>query len=59
MDKINEQMYKANVDLVEKNRILEIENKKILKRFDKCVEYLKEHKPVCSTASILNILLEE
>ena len=59
MDRINEQMYKANVDLAEKNRILETENKKILKKFNKCVEYLKEHKPVCATAGVLNILLED
>ena len=57
MEKINEQMYQANIDLVDKNKLLEKDIKNMQKKFDEAVEYLKEHKPVCSSAILMNILL--
>ena len=57
MEKINKQMYQANIDLVDKNKLLEKDIKNMQKKFDEAVEYLKEHKPVCSSAILMNILL--
>ena len=58
MEKINEQMYQANIDLVDKNKLLEKDIKNMQKKFDEAIEYLKEHKPVCSSAILMNILLD-
>ena len=41
MDKINEQMYKANIELVDKNRILEEDKKILTKRINRAIEYLE------------------
>lgn len=57
MEKINKQMYQANIDLVDKNKLLEKDIKNMQKKIDEAVEYLKEHKPVCSSAILMNILL--
>lgn len=42
MDKINEQMYKANIELVDKNRILEEDKKILTKRINKALEYIEQ-----------------
>ena len=57
MEKINKQMYQANIDLVDKNKLLEKDIKNMQKKMDEAIEYLKEHKPVCSSAILMNILL--
>lgn len=59
MDKINEQLYEANIELVDRNKLLEKDLGILQKRIDKAVEYLKEHKPVCSSMMIMNVLLGE
>lgn len=41
MDKINEQMYKANIELVDKNRLLEEDKKILIKRINRAIEYLE------------------
>lgn len=57
MDRINEQMYQANIELVDRNKLLEKDLGILQKRIDKAIELLKEHKPVCSSMMIMNILL--
>ena len=57
MDAINEKIYQANIELVDRNKLLEEDVKALQKRIDKAIEYLKEHKPVCSTANIMNFLM--
>lgn len=42
MDKINEQMYQANIDLVDKNRLLEEDKKILQKRINRAIEYMEE-----------------
>lgn len=42
MDKINEQMYQANIDLVDKNKLLEEDKKILMKRINRALEYIKE-----------------
>lgn len=44
MDKINEQMYKSNIYLVDKNRWLEEDKKILLKRMKIAIEMLEEYK---------------
>lgn len=44
MDKINEQMYQSNIYLVDKNRWLEEDKKRLLKRMKLAIEILEEHK---------------
>lgn len=38
MDKINERMYQANIELVDRNKLLEEDLKKAQKRIDKAIE---------------------
>lgn len=42
MDKINEQMYQANIELVDRNRLLEEDKKILQKRLNKAVEYTEK-----------------
>lgn len=42
MDKINEQMYQANIDLVDKNKLLEEDKKILIKRINRALEYIEE-----------------
>ena len=49
--RINKQIVEANTRLVD-------ENKELKEKFEKVVDYLREHKPVCSTAVLMNILLD-
>lgn len=44
MDKINEQMYKSNIYLVDKNRWLEEDKKRLIKRMKTAIEMLEENK---------------
>lgn len=44
MDKINEQMYKSNILLVDKNRWLEEDKKRLIKRIQTAIEMLEENK---------------
>lgn len=44
MNKINEQMYKANIELVDKNRILEEDKKILTKRINSTIEMLEDFK---------------
>lgn len=44
MDKINEQMYQSNIYLVDKNRWLEEDKKRLLKRMKLAIELLEEYK---------------
>ncbi len=44
MDKINEQMYKSNIYLVDKNRWLEEDKKRLIKRIQTAIEMLEENK---------------
>lgn len=41
MDKINEQLYQANIELVDRNKLLEEDVKKLEKRIDKAIEYIE------------------
>lgn len=43
MDKINEQIYNANVELVDRNRILDADNKILKRRIEKTIEYLENN----------------
>lgn len=42
MDKINEQIYNANVELVDRNRILDADNKMMQRRMNKIIEYIEK-----------------
>lgn len=42
MDKINEQMYQANIELVDKNKLLEEDKKILQKRINRAIEYMEE-----------------
>lgn len=44
MEKINEQMYKSNIYLVDKNRWLEEDKKRLIKRIQTAIEMLEENK---------------
>lgn len=44
MDKINEQLYKSNILLVDKNRWLEEDKKRLIKRIHTAIEMLEENK---------------
>ena len=44
MDKINEQMYKSNIYLVDKNRWLEEDKNRLIKRMRIAIEMLEENK---------------
>lgn len=44
MEKINEQMYKSNIYLVDKNRWLEEDKKRLIKRIHTAIEMLEENK---------------
>lgn len=44
MDKINEQLYKSNILLVDKNRWLEEDKKRLIKRIQTAIEMLEENK---------------
>ena len=44
MDKINEQLYKSNIYLVDKNRWLEEDKKRLIKRIHTAIEMLEENK---------------
>jgi len=44
MDKINEQMYKSNIYLVDKNRWLEEDKNRLIKRMKIAIEMLEENK---------------
>lgn len=44
MDKINEQLYKSNIYLVDKNRWLEEDKKRLIKRIQTAIEMLEENK---------------
>lgn len=41
MDKINEQLYQANIDLVDKNTVLEEDVRILKKRINNAIEYIK------------------
>lgn len=43
MEKINEKMYQANIDLVDKNKLLEEDKKILLKRMNKAIDYIYEN----------------
>lgn len=42
MDKINEQIYQANIELVDKNKLLEEDKKILIKRINKALELLDD-----------------
>ena len=44
MDKINEQLYKSNILLVDKNRWLEEDKKRLIKRIQTAIEMLEDNK---------------
>ncbi|MBQ4031233.1 MAG: hypothetical protein II625_05720 [Bacilli bacterium] len=44
MEKINEQLYKSNIYLVDKNRWLEEDKKRLIKRIQTAIEMLEENK---------------
>lgn len=44
MDKINEQMYQANIELVDRNKLLEEDKKILLKRINSTIEMLEDFK---------------
>lgn len=41
MDRINEHLYQANIDLVDRNKLLEEDLKKAQKRIDTAIEYIE------------------
>ena len=41
MDKINEQLYRANIDLVDRNKLLEEDKKILMKRINNVTEYIE------------------
>ena len=41
MDKINEQLYRANIDLVDRNKLLEEDKKILIKRINNVTEYIE------------------
>ena len=43
MEKINEHLYQANIELVDKNKLLEQDKKILTKRINKAIEYIKEN----------------
>lgn len=43
MEKINEQLYQANIELLDRNKLLEEDVKKLEKRIDKAIELLKDN----------------
>lgn len=55
MEKINEKIYQANIDLVDKNRLLEEDKKILIKRINKALEYIEEHTDELSTTLIPKI----
>lgn len=40
MEKINERIYEANIELVDRNKLLEEDVKKLEKRIEKAIEYI-------------------
>lgn len=42
MERINEQLYQANIDLVDKNKALEVSLKILEKRIDNAIEYIDQ-----------------
>lgn len=44
MKKINEQLYKSNIYLVDKNRWLEEDKKRLIKRIQTAIEMLEDNK---------------
>lgn len=43
MDKINEQMYQANIELVDKNKLLEEDKKILTKRMNRALNFIVEN----------------
>ena len=41
MDKINEQLYEANIELVDRNKLLEEDVKKLERRINNALEYIE------------------
>ena len=46
MEKINEHLYQANIELVDKNKILEKDKKILTKRINKAIEYTESKKNI-------------
>ena len=51
MDKINERMYQANIELVDRNKLLEKDVSILQKRIDTAIEYINNHQLVFETSS--------
>lgn len=43
MDRINEQLYQANIELVDRNKLLEEDKKILIKRINRALKYIEEH----------------
>jgi hypothetical protein len=56
MERINEQLYQANIDLVDRNKLLEEDLKKAQKRIDKAIEFIEPIEPDFATSELKEIL---
>lgn len=54
MDKINEQMYQANIELVDKNKLLEEDKKILTKRMNKAIEIIERNENKAPIEVVLN-----
>ena len=60
MDRINEQMYQANIELVDRNKLLEKDVSILQKRIDKAIEYIEKKEQIAEQkfVSIPNKLVD-